>query len=87
MNQTTFRRAIVYSGLVMLLAGACANTHQWIYEKPGMSPESLDRDRAACRTEAPPRGLTKMLNADDVDRSDFTTCMQKRGYTARREVL
>jgi hypothetical protein len=86
-NHIQIRRAIVLSVLITLLAAACANTHQWIYEKPGMSPESLDRDRAACRTEAPPRGLTKMLNADDVDRGDFTTCMQRRGYTARREVL
>ncbi len=75
--------------LVLLsgLAASCAVTHQWIYDKRGMTPESLDRDRGACRAASPPRGLTALLNIDDVDRDAFTRCMQQLGYTARREQL
>ena len=52
-----------------------------------MTPESLDRDRAVCRAESPPRGMTKALSMDDVDRDTFNACMQRRGYVARREIL
>jgi hypothetical protein len=78
------RAAVVFLALV---AAGCATTHQWIYDKPGMTPESLDRDRGACRAASPPGGITKMLKMDDVDREAFTACMQGRGYTARREAL
>ena len=80
--RTPFRLA-----LLALLAPACATTHQWIYDKPGMTPESFDRDRGVCRAAAPPQGLTKLLHMDDVDRDAFTACMQGRGYSARREAL
>ena len=73
--------------LLALVTSGCATTHQWIYDKPGMTPESFDRDRAACRMAAPPRGMTKTLGMDDVDREAFTACMRQRGYTARREIL
>ncbi len=75
---------------LVLLAGlvaGCAATHQWIYDKRGMTPESLDRDRAVCRAASPPRGLVAFFGIDDVDRDTFTRCMQERGYTARREQL
>ena len=78
------RAAVVFLALV---GEGCATTHQWIYDKPGMTPESFDRDRGVCRAASPPRGLTKMLSMDDVDRDAFTTCMQGRGYSARRETL
>jgi len=76
--------------VLVLLSGfvaGCAVTHHWIYDKRGMTPESVDRDRAACRAASPPRGLTALLNLDDVDRDDFTRCMGQLGYTARRETL
>jgi hypothetical protein len=72
---------------VVLAVAGCAHTHQWLYDKPGMTPESFDRDRAACRNEAPARGLTKTLGSDDVDRSAYSACMERRGYTVRRESL
>ena len=68
-----------------LLVAGCSITHMWIYDKAGMTPESLDRDRAFCRAQAPAQGLTRLLALDDVDRDGFTRCMQQRGYTARRE--
>jgi len=79
--------ASVHIAYVLLALGACSRTHQWLYDKPGMTPESFDRDRAACRIEAPARGLTKTLGADDVDRDAFSACMERRGYTVRRESL
>ena len=75
---------------LVLLSGlltACGITHHWIYDKRGMTPESLDRDRAVCRAASPPRGLVAFFGIDDVDRDTFTRCMQERGYTARRERL
>ena len=84
------RRGRWASVAVVFLSGlgaGCGLTHQWFYEKTGMTPESLDRDRAACRAVSPPSGLTKLLNIDDLDRDAFTACMQQRGYTARREML
>jgi hypothetical protein len=80
-------RAVLGLAWLALAAAGCATTHQWIYDKPGMTPESLDRDRAVCRAESPARGVTKVLSMDDVDRDAFTACMQRRGYTARREIL
>ena len=82
-------RSAMILGVVFLsgLGGGCGLTHQWIYEKSGMTPESFDRDRGACRAVSPPTGLTKLLNTDDLDRDAFTACMQQRGYTARREAL
>jgi hypothetical protein len=85
---TRGRRFTIIARVVFaVLAAGCGTTHQWIYEKPGMTPESLDRDRAACRAAAPPQGLTKLFEIDDVDRASFTRCMEQRGYTARRETL
>ena len=78
---------IVAVVLVSGLGAGCGLTHQWIYDKSGMTPESLDRDRAACRAASPASGLTKLLGTDDLDRDAFTACMQQRGYTARREAL
>jgi hypothetical protein len=78
--------AIVGLGFLAVLAAGCGMTHYWIYDKQGMTAESLDRDRGACRTASPPGGLTKLLGSDDVDRDAFTRCMQQRGYTARREI-
>jgi len=77
-------RIIVLAVLGGLGAG-CGFTHQWLYEKPGMTAESLDRDRAACGAASPAQGLTKLFSTDDIDRDAFTACMQQRGYTARRE--
>jgi hypothetical protein len=74
---------VLLSGLV----AGCGVTHQWIYDKPGLMPESFDRDRGACRATSPPTGLTALLNLDDVDREAFTRCMRQLGYTGRREML
>ena len=87
MNTQRRRVSIITGALLTAVAAGCTATHQWIYEKPGMTPESLNRDRIACRAAAPPTGLTKLLDTDDVDRPAFTRCMEQRGYTARREVL
>jgi len=87
MKTRGWRVTIIGRVLLTVLAAGCSTTHQWIYDKPGMTPESLDRARAVCRAVAPPQGLTKLLDIDDVDRDGFTRCMEQRGYTARREAL
>ena len=87
MKRSTIGHATLALASLTLAAAGCATTHHWIYDKAGMTPESLDRDRAVCRAESPPRGMTKALSMDDVDRDTFNACMQRRGYVARREIL
>jgi hypothetical protein len=77
-------RFLIVSIVLVVVTGGCTVTHQWIYDKRGMTVESLDRDRAGCRAASPPQGLTAMFGIDDVDRETFTRCMEGRGYTARR---
>ena len=88
MAMTVRHRSLIGCIALVVLAGGCTSaTHQWIYDKPGMTVESLDRDRGACRAASPPQGLTATFGIDDVDRETFTRCMEGRGYTTRRETL
>ena len=65
------------------LAGCAVH---WIYDKPGVTPEQLARDKGACLQEAPASGLlADLLRQEALDREVFNRCMQRRGYTVRRE--
>lgn len=58
----------------------------WIYEKPGVTPDQLARDKGACEQEAPSGGLyAEIFHQEPLDRERFNRCMQRRGYSVRRE--
>jgi hypothetical protein len=63
------------------LAGACASSEEWIYDKPRTTPAQLDHDRAVCRKAAPSRSLLRLLEEEKVEREAFNRCMEKLGYT------
>jgi len=73
--------------IVLLAAwalGGCA-VH-WIYEKPGVTPDQLARDKGACLQETPAGGLyAEIVHQEPLDRERFKRCMQRRGYSVRRE--
>jgi len=77
------RRAVALLGTAAWLA-ACA-TQQWVYEKPGVTPATLDRDMTLCRREANDPRMVSLPGTPRVDRTIFNKCMERRGYTVRTE--
>ena len=75
------RRAVGVLGLA-LLAGCSSG---WIYERPGLTPARLDQDLETCRKEAHRPYWFAIWRSDRVDRDVFNRCMDRKGYTARRE--
>lgn len=76
------RRLLGVLGLT-LLAG-CASG-RWVYERPGLTPARLDQDLEACRKEAHRPYWFTIWSSDRVDRTVFNRCMDRKGYTARRD--
>jgi hypothetical protein len=76
------RRLLGALGLT-LLAGC--GSGRWIYDRPGLTPARLDQDLEACRKEAHRPYWFAIWRADRVDRDVFNHCMDRKGYTARRE--
>ena len=77
-----YRRLLAALGLT-LLAGC--GSGRWIYDRPGLTPARLDQDLEACRKEAHRPYWFAIWRADRVDRDVFNRCMDRKGYTARRE--
>lgn len=77
----TFWIALLAAGVL----GGCG-VH-WIYDRPGVTPAELARDKGACLQEAPPSSalLAEILQEEPLNREVFNRCMQRRGYTVRRE--
>lgn len=69
--------------LVALLSG-CASEH-WVYAKPNVTPARLDSDLAACRKESMEPGRIAIFQSGRVNQEALSRCMQRRGYTPRRE--
>ena len=63
------------------LLPACAESQEWIYAKPRMTPAQLDHDKAMCRKAAPSRSVLRKLQEEKVEREAFNRCMEMRGYT------
>lgn len=70
--------------LVAALVPGCAS-EQWVYTKPNVTPARLDSDLAACRKEAMAPGRIAIFQSGRVDQDALNRCMQRRGYTPRRE--
>jgi hypothetical protein len=77
------RRAAVVIGAALVLA-ACASK-EWIYEKPGLTPAKLDHDTALCRKESNDPQMIALPGNPRSDRAIFNRCMERKGYTVRRE--
>jgi hypothetical protein len=69
---------------VFALLSGCATEH-WVYAKPNVTPARLDSDLAACRKESVERGRIAIFQSGRVDQEALNRCMQRRGYTPRRE--
>lgn len=74
---------MVLAAIVAALAG-CASGGEWTYEKPGATTFQVDRDLAACRKAATPRGGFAYPALRGPDREAFNDCMRRRGYTVSR---
>jgi hypothetical protein len=62
----------------------CAR-ERWLYERPNVTSARLDHDLAACRKEALRPGRFGLFQSDRVDQAALNRCMERRGYTPRRE--
>jgi hypothetical protein len=76
------RRAWAVLGLG-LLAG-CAPA-QWSYSRSGVTPARLDQDLEACRRQAHRPYRFALTRAGRLDQEALKHCMERKGYTARRE--
>lgn len=77
----TPRRGIVLA--CCLLAGCAAE--QWSYTRSGLTPARLDQDLEACRRLAHRPHWFGLTSSARVDRKVMNECMERKGYTARRD--
>jgi hypothetical protein len=75
-----WRAAVALWSFAALLPG-CAGSHEWIYQKPRVTPAQLDHDKTVCRKAAPSRSMLRTLQEEKVEREGFNRCMEKLGYT------
>ena len=66
-----------------LLAGCAAE--RWSYTRAGLTPSRLDLDLEFCRKQAHRPHWFALTHAARVDREAFNQCMERKGYTARRD--
>jgi len=77
------KRGAVGALCLALLAG-CASEH-WRYDRPGLTPAKLDQDLEFCRREAHRPYWFALWRSDRVDQDVLNRCMDRKGYTVRRE--
>lgn len=70
--------------LTLGLLTGCASP-QWIFSRPGVSPARLDKDLEQCRREAHRPYWFAFTRAGRMDQEVLKQCMERRGYTARRD--
>ena len=75
------RRAAAGGALVL---AACAGP-SYVYDKPKVTPARLDEDLAACRKEAFRPSRFAIVASQRYDRDALNRCMERKGYTVRRE--
>ena len=77
-------RLLVAAGLLAALGGCV--TSQISFEKGGVSAADRQRDENACLRVAIGADITRQLLAPyRIDRNAFIECVERRGYTAKRE--
>jgi hypothetical protein len=70
--------------IVAALLSGCAS-ERWVYDKPNLNAARLDHDLATCRKESIEHGRFALFQSGRVDQDAVNRCMQRRGYTPRRE--
>ena len=78
------RRGVAVALAVLALAGACATTEQWAYDKKGATPARLDQDLSACRQESKDPRTFGLTLEQRLDRERFKRCMERKGYSVTR---
>ena len=66
-----------------LLAGCAAEG--WSYTRAGLTPARLDLDLENCRKQAHRPHWFALTRSARVDREVLNQCMERKGYTARRD--
>jgi len=66
-----------------LLAGCAAE--RWSYTRAGLTPVRLDLDLESCRKQAHRPHWFALTRSARVDREALNQCMERKGYTARRD--
>jgi hypothetical protein len=77
------RRRLPAALALALLAG-CAPA-PWSFSRPGVTPLRLDQDLEHCRREAHRPYWFALTRSGRVDQQALRQCMERKGYTARRE--
>lgn len=72
------------AALALILLAGCAR-EQWTYSRPGLTPARLDRDLEECRRQAHRPAWFGLSRSGRVDQDVLNQCMERRGYTARRD--
>jgi hypothetical protein len=66
-----------------LLAGCAAE--RWSYTRAGLTPARLDLDLETCRKQAHRPHWFALTRSARVDQEALNQCMERKGYTARRD--
>jgi hypothetical protein len=82
--EPTVRQGAWTAALALGLLAGCASP-QWIFSRPGVSPARLDQDLEHCQREAHRPYWFAFTRAGRMDQEVLKRCMERRGYTARRE--
>jgi hypothetical protein len=77
-------RGRVAVALALGLLGGCTTAH-WSYSRPGLTPARLDQDLEMCRRQASRPYWFALTRAGRVDQDVLNRCMERKGYTARRD--
>jgi hypothetical protein len=75
-------QALAALGL-FVLAGCAAE--RWSYTRPGLTPARLDIDLEACRRQAHRPYWFAFTRSARLDQDALNQCMERKGYTGRRE--
>jgi hypothetical protein len=76
-------RRLALVALALCVLPGCAE--RWTYTRPGLTPARLDQDLEACRRLAHRPYWWALTRAGRVDQQVLNQCMERKGYTARRE--
>jgi hypothetical protein len=71
-------------GVGLCLLAGCAS-EQWTYSRPGLTPARLDVDLDVCRRQAHRPQWFALTRSGRVDQDALNQCMERKGYTVRRE--
>jgi hypothetical protein len=74
----------VWAALALGLLAGCAG-EQWTYSRPGVTAARLDLDLEICRKQAHRPYWFALTREGRVDREVLNQCMERKGYTARRD--